>query len=80
MSDGGGGDVRGLIGRLLSDGSQELRCNPDSRADVGLVANLNFERIGYPIVAIFLVCWLSSTVTCKPKRYDALEAIVPTGE
>lgn len=38
------------------------------------VGNLDFERIGYLIIGIFLVSWLGSTLFYKLKRYDALEA------
>jgi high-affinity nickel-transport protein len=44
------------------------------------VANLDFERIGYLIIAIFLVSWLGSTLLYKLKKYDAIEATVPIGE
>jgi high-affinity nickel-transport protein len=44
------------------------------------VSNLDFERIGYLIIAIFLVSWLGSTLIYKVKKYDAIEATVPIGE
>jgi nickel/cobalt transporter (NiCoT) family protein len=44
------------------------------------VSNLDFERIGYLIIGIFLVSWLGSTLIYKVKKYDAIEATVPIGE
>lgn len=44
------------------------------------VSNLDFERIGYLIIGIFLVSWLGSTLIYKVKKYDAIEATVPMGE
>jgi high-affinity nickel-transport protein len=41
------------------------------------VSNLDFERIGYLIVGIFLVSWLGSTLLYRLKKYDAIEATVP---
>ena len=38
-------------------------------------ANLDFERIGYLIIALFAVSWLGSTLLYKVKRYDAIEAV-----
>jgi len=38
------------------------------------VGNLDFERVGYLIIGIFLVSWLGSTLFYKVKGYDAIEA------
>jgi high-affinity nickel-transport protein len=38
------------------------------------VGNLDFERIGYLIIGIFVVSWLGSTLFYKMRRYDAIEA------
>lgn len=41
------------------------------------VAGLDFERIGYAIIAIFVLSWAGSTMFYKLKRYDAIEATLP---
>ena len=40
---------------------------------VGADGHLDFEALGYTIIAIFLVSWLGSTLLYKLKRYDAIE-------
>jgi high-affinity nickel-transport protein len=40
----------------------------------GWVAKLDFERMGYLIIGIFVVSWLGSTLLYKAKDYDAIEA------
>ncbi len=39
------------------------------------IAHLDFERIGYLIIGIFLVTWLGSTLIYKAKDYDAIEVV-----
>ncbi len=39
-------------------------------------ANLDFERVGYLIVGIFLVSWLGSALIYKARNYDALDVAV----
>lgn len=43
------------------------------------VARLDFENVGYVIVAIFLFSWIGSTLLYKLKRYDEIEPEVETG-
>lgn len=38
------------------------------------IVNLDFEVIGYIIIAIFLISWLGSTLLYKLKGYDKIEA------
>ncbi len=38
------------------------------------VSNLDFETIGYVIIGIFVVSWVSSTVWYRFKRYDDIDA------
>jgi nickel/cobalt transporter (NiCoT) family protein len=38
------------------------------------LGNLDFEVIGYIIIAIFVVSWTASTIIYKVKRYDHIEA------
>jgi high-affinity nickel-transport protein len=38
------------------------------------LGNLDFEVIGYLIIAIFVICWTASTVIYKVKGYDRIEA------
>jgi nickel/cobalt transporter (NiCoT) family protein len=38
------------------------------------LGNLDFEVLGYIIIAIFVVSWTASTIIYKVKRYDHIEA------
>ena len=38
------------------------------------VGTLDFETIGYTIIAIFVISWISSTIIYKVKGYDNIEA------
>lgn len=40
----------------------------------GWLGNLDFEVIGYIILAIFVVSWTASTIIYKVKRYDSIQA------
>jgi high-affinity nickel-transport protein len=42
------------------------------------VGNLDFEIIGYIIIGIFIVSWLTSTIVYKVKRYEDIE-VTPSG-
>ncbi len=43
------------------------------------VGELDFEVIGYVIIAIFLISWVGSTIIYKIKKYDDIEARVGPG-
>ncbi|HMA35266.1 MAG TPA: HoxN/HupN/NixA family nickel/cobalt transporter [Chloroflexia bacterium] len=46
----------------------------------GWVSNLDFETLGYVIIGIFVVSWVSSTLWYKIKKYDDIDAQVePAG-
>jgi high-affinity nickel-transport protein len=39
----------------------------------GFVANLDFESLGYVIVGVFVVAWLTSTIIYRVKKYEHVE-------
>jgi len=40
----------------------------------GWVSDMDFEIIGYVILAIFIISWTASTIIYKVKRYDSIQA------